>query len=64
MKICKRCVDRCVCRGDCIRYMRATAADRKAARAAIAALGNKKSRLKAAEGERTDGQSDRTPPQR
>lgn len=48
------CVDSSVCRGDCVRYMRATARDRNAVRAQIAALKNKRSRAKAAEGDRND----------
>lgn len=48
------CVDSSVCRGDCVRYMRATARDRNAVRAQIAALKNKRSRPKAAEGDRND----------
>ena len=48
------CVDSSVCRGDCVRYMRPTARDRNAVRAQIAALKNKRSRPKAAEGDRND----------
>lgn len=48
------CVDSSVCRGDCVRYMQATARDRNAVRAQIAALKNKRSRPKAAEGDRND----------
>lgn len=48
------CVDSSVCRGDCVRYMRATARDRNAVQAQIAALKNKRSRPKAAEGDRND----------
>lgn len=44
------CVDSSVCRGDCVRYMRATARDRNAVKAQIAAMKNKRSRPKAAEG--------------
>lgn len=44
------CVDSSVCRGDCVRYMRATARDRNAVRAQIAGMKNKRSRPKAAEG--------------
>lgn len=44
------CVDSSVCRGDCVRYMQATARDRNAVKAQIAALKNKRSRPKAAEG--------------
>lgn len=44
------CVDSSVCRGDCVRYMRATARDRNAVKAQIAAMENKRSRPKAAEG--------------
>lgn len=35
------CVDSSVCRGDCVRYMRATARDRNAVRAQIVALKTK-----------------------
>ena len=47
--LCWCCEDWYHCHGDCARYMAATAADRNAVRAKIAALGNKKSRPKAAE---------------
>lgn len=49
------CVDRAVCRGDCVRYMMATAAERNRIRSRIAALGNKKSRQQAAEREAKNG---------
>lgn len=48
------CVDSSVCRGDCVRYMRATARDRNAVKAQIAGMKNKRSRPKAAEGGKND----------
>lgn len=36
------CVDSSVCRGDCVRYMRATARDRNAVKAQIAAIKKQK----------------------
>lgn len=44
------CVDSSVCRGDCVRYMQATARDRNAVKVQIAAMKNKRSRPKAAKG--------------
>lgn len=47
--LCWLCADWYRCRGDCARYMAETAADRNAVKGKIAALGDKKSRPKAAE---------------